>query len=192
MKKIWKRDKTITVNGVSYETSITVTRRIEWNTDKWFIQYMVNGVWYPTYIRYAGYPMRHHHWYIPSINECFISGSMGVDRVIDKLQKYADSPVAIIPSGSLYTPVTLKVQNAIAIPTRLQRMQWILDTLRQQSDLCAVHDLNTSIRIECKDSDKTRVERIIGHMTDGISIVWKLYTVNTFTGQIAQVAEEAA
>lgn len=76
---------------------------------------------------------------------------------------------------------------SIALPTKLQRMQWILDTLRQRRDLCQVHDLITSIKIECKDSHRGTIETLIAAYSDGIDIVWKTYSVKSFTGLIAAV-----
>lgn len=105
-------------DGTTIHTRIEITRGIENNADKWFIAYWINGRGYQ-YELHAGYGARYHHLYARGIENAVMSAKMRIDRAIDKIHapevwvcpKPTPSPVAIILYGSLYAPVTLKVQK---------------------------------------------------------------------------------
>jgi hypothetical protein len=132
-----------------------------------------------------------------------------LERKLADRENFADNPLSVQPKkfiGRMWkniahvsdgrtriTVATLPEQpKALAIPTQLQRLQWILDILRQRRDLCQVHDQITSVKIECRDSNRATIEHLIATYSDGIAIVWQKHSVTPFTGTIGDTLEQAS
>lgn len=111
-------------DGITVHVRIEIARGIENNADKWFIAYWINGRGYQ-FERFAGYGARHHHLYVRGIDNAILSAKMRVDNRIEKIRplevwvcpKPTPVPSAIVPYGTLFTPVTYApVQPVISEP----------------------------------------------------------------------------
>lgn len=111
-------------DGETFHWRIEISWGIENNSPKWFIAYWINGRGYQ-FERFAGYGARYHHLYCRGIENAVMSARMRIDNRIEKIRplevwvcpKPTPVPSAIIPYGSLFTPVTYApVQAVISEP----------------------------------------------------------------------------
>lgn len=125
-------------DGITVHVRIEIARGIENNADKWFIAYWINGRGYQ-FERFAGYGARHHHLYVRGIDNAILSAKMRVDNRIEKIRplevwvcpKPTPVPSAIVPYGTLFTPVTYApVQPVISEPSPDARKALAGETMR--------------------------------------------------------------
>lgn len=159
-------------DGETFHWRIEITRGIRNNCDMWFITITVNDYTH-SYTRHAGWGAWQHHLYCRGIDNAVVSAQMMIDRRITNQRMAIDQPMFV-------------------------RMQRIIDTIRYDAVLQKLANgvypdvLNDRITIQCADVYQDAIADAIAGLTDGISIVWKTYTVQPFTGLIADTQERIA
>jgi hypothetical protein len=144
-------------NGDVFHCSLAITRGIDFNCDYWFITVTVNDYTH-TYTRHAGYGGWQHHLYCRGMNNAIASAHMMIDNRITNQRMAITQPL-------------------------FARMQRILDLFRYDLVLQNIvrgaypNVLTDTIKIECADVDRAAVENAIAGLTDGITMTWKLYSV---------------
>lgn len=157
-------------DGATYHVCVHVTYAIENNAPKWLIAYSVNGRWWHRE-NYAGYGARHNPLYLRTLDMALFRGKMAALHRIENFRMAIDQPLFV-------------------------RMQKILDTIRYDATLQKLAEgvypdvLNDRITIQCADVYQDTIADAIAGLTDGIDIVWKCYTVQPFTGMIADSGEQ--